>query len=70
MTNSTLAATNWALTNRAHLNAICGALESYFQAMDTGNRFEQTITYNYLNDKFLQAREHLAKGIWEEGEES
>jgi len=62
---TSLKATQWALTNRAHLLAVTGALESYFQALDTGNHFEQMITRNYLTDKFLQAREHLDKGIWE-----
>lgn len=66
MESQSLSAMNWALTNRAHLKTVCGALEAYFQALDTGNPFEQRITYNYLNDKFLQAREHLDRGIWEE----
>lgn len=62
-TPSVAAWASFALVNRAHLMTLVGALESYFQAMDTGNQFEQRITYNYLTDKFNQAREKISEGV-------
>lgn len=64
METNSLKATAWALTTRAELMALVAALEQYFQAHDTGNQFEQRVTYNYLTDCHERARNTLNKGTW------
>ena len=66
MENSNLSAMAWALSNRAALNALTRALEEYFQAHDTGNTFEKTVTYRYLIEQWGNAKKVIEKGVWSE----
>jgi hypothetical protein len=66
MDTASKSATAWALTNRAELIALTSALECYFQAIDTGNAFEQRTTHTYLVDRYLKAKETIEKGVWNE----
>jgi len=61
-----LSVTAWALTTRAELKALIGAVEQYFIAHDTGTQFEQRITMNYLSDRLKKARDTYEKGLWDE----